>query len=157
MKMSLTILLLLVLAGAGYMTSAHPWPKDADQPAWQALNWHHRIIAFFAPQRDQYVEQFSQEIALLECQISERGILVLIFTQDGYAEPHGVLSDQQVEQLALHLEIPPDVHTGVLLNHHGQVQQRWGKLADWHAIMADLDALSSEQQTQRWFDNECAI
>ncbi|ROV60652.1 DUF4174 domain-containing protein [Vibrio ponticus] len=119
--------------------------------------WPHRSVIFFAPSQDKHVEQFELETLLNDCALSERDVVTIIITLDGYTRPEWV--DQQFDLGMLYnlYRVNPDEHTAILIGKDGTEKLRWGKSTDWLKVKRAIDSMPIRKTEMRDRQDPCSI
>lgn len=102
-------------------------------------HWAHRSVIYFAPTNDEHVKQFLLETMINDCELSERDIVTLVITADGFANPSWVKEEFNLLNMFKIYGVLPSRHTAVLIGKDGTEKLRWGKTTDWNAIMRVID------------------
>ena len=121
------------------------------------MKWSHRSVIYFAPSHDEYVERFLLETLMNECDLSQRDIVILVITQDGYTKPNWVKYEFDLSALFRLYQIQSNQHTAILLGKDGQEKMRWGKQTDWPVLKQTVDNIPIRQQEMISGDDPCSI
>ncbi|MGF1759747.1 DUF4174 domain-containing protein [Photobacterium sagamiensis] len=122
-----------------------------------SMHWNHRSILFFAPEKDQHVQQFIKQVMMNECVLQERDIKTVIITHDGFHQPADVFSPETVALLQRKYNIKETSHTGVLVGKDGLEKHRWGKETNWILLTELIDHLPMRQVEMRTRPSRCSI
>jgi len=136
-------LLLFTVAGFSY-------PADS-------LHWNHRSILFFAPEKDQHVQEFIKQTLMNNCQLRERDIKTVIITRDGFNQPENLFSPKDIRFLEEKYNITSDVHTGILIGKDGLEKYRWGEVTNWNYLTEFIDNMPLRKKEMTFRPSRCSI
>ncbi|MBA5760755.1 DUF4174 domain-containing protein [Vibrio sp. 404] len=119
--------------------------------------WPHRSVFYFAPTQDKHVEQFILDTLLNDCALSERDVVTIIVTQDGYSKPSWIEKQFDITTLFSLFQVNPKEHTAILIGKDGAEKMRWGKTTDWHKVKQTIDNMPLRQQEMKNKADPCSI
>ncbi|WP_159737056.1 DUF4174 domain-containing protein [Vibrio atypicus] len=129
-------LLLLIIFNAVQTCWAYPAHTE---------KWAHRSVIYFAPTNDEHVKQFLLESLMIECELSERDVVTLVITEDGFTVPTWVREEFNLSGMFHIYDIVPGEHTAVLIGKDGMEKLRWGKKTNWESIKSTIDMMPVRQ------------
>ena len=121
------------------------------------MKWTHRSVIYFAPSHDEHVERFLLETLMNECALSQRDIVTLVITKDGYTKPSWVKYEFDLSALFRLYEIQSNQHTAILLGKDGEEKMRWGKQTDWQVLKQTVDSIPIRQREMISGEDPCSI
>ena len=133
-----------------FSTSVASYPLDS-------LHWNHRSILFFAPEKDQYVQEFMKQTLMNNCLLQERDIVTIIITRDGFNQPEDLFSPEDIRFLQQKYNITQDSHTAILIGKDGLEKHRWGEETNWRHITDLVDKMPLRQREMTYRQSRCAI
>ncbi|XAW88093.1 DUF4174 domain-containing protein [Vibrio sp. CDRSL-10 TSBA] len=119
--------------------------------------WSHRSVLYFAPTQDNYVRQFLVETLMHQCELTERDVVTIIITEDGYSQPGWLKHEFDLQDIMLAYRVPSGRHTAVLVGKDGSEKMRWGKTTDWDALKQTIDAMPMRRQEMARSSSRCQI
>lgn len=119
--------------------------------------WSHRSVLYFAPTQDNYVRQFLVEILMHQCELTERDVVTIIITEDGYSQPGWLKHEFDLQDIMLAYRVPAGRHTAVLVGKDGSEKVRWGKTTDWDALKQTIDAMPMRRHEMARSSSRCQI
>ncbi len=117
----------------------------------------HRSVIYFAPQKDDRVQQFIIGSHRHACELDDRDVVTLIITEDGISIPTWLGDHFSYQQLAESYSIHPGSYTGILIGKDGGEKLRWSEDTDWERIQRLIDAMPMRQREMQNRVNPCAI
>ncbi|MCG7587036.1 DUF4174 domain-containing protein [Photobacterium sp. OFAV2-7] len=133
-----------------FSSSVASYPLDS-------LHWNHRSILFFAPEKDQYVQEFMKQTLMNGCLLQERDIVTIIITRDGFNQPENLFSPEDIRFLQQKYNITQDSHTAILIGKDGLEKHRWGEETNWRQITDLVDKMPLRQREMTYRQSRCAI
>ncbi|KFI12491.1 DUF4174 domain-containing protein [Vibrio coralliilyticus] len=140
------ILTLLLIQSIGLA-----WSYPAYSP-----KWAHRSVIYFAPTNDEHVKQFLLETLINECELSDRDIITLVVTQDGFTIPSWVKNEFNLSSMFRVYDVEPGTHTAILIGKDGSEKLRWGKETDWENIKQTIDLMPMRQYEMEQKQSPCS-
>ncbi|MDF2154542.1 DUF4174 domain-containing protein [Vibrio sp. CAU 1672] len=119
--------------------------------------WPHRSVLYFAPANDEHVKQFLLETLINECELTERDIVTLIITEDGFTKPDWLKQEFDTRILARIYRVEKGEHTAILLGKDGREKYRWGAETDWSFIKDLIDQMPLRKQEMQRQPSPCKI
>ncbi|MGF1682908.1 DUF4174 domain-containing protein [Photobacterium minamisatsumaniensis] len=123
-----------------------------------SIHWNHRSILYFAPEKDQHVNNFIKQSLMHDCQLQERDIKTVVITHDGFYKPENAFTQEEVQHLTSKYNITSDSHTAILIGKDGLEKHRWGEKTNWlyiHQLIDDMPLRKKEIASQP--TSRCAI
>lgn len=120
-------------------------------------HWAHRSVIYFAPSNDEHVKQFLLEALINDCELSERDIVTLVITADGFTAPSWVKEEFNLRRMFKIYRIAPSEHTAVLIGKDGIEKLRWGKETDWRYVLETVDLSPARQHEKTSNTSPCSI
>ncbi|MCG9595805.1 DUF4174 domain-containing protein [Vibrio sp. Isolate25] len=144
MRSFILVLLLVQSIGLAWSYPAH------------SHKWSHRSVIYFAPTNDEHVKQFLLETLINECELSDRDIITLVITQDGFTIPSWVKNEFNLLSMFRAYGIEPGTHTAILIGKDGSEKLRWGKETDWENIKQTIDLMPMRQHEIKRRPSPCS-
>ncbi len=119
--------------------------------------WPHRSVIYFAPTQDKHVEQFKLDTLLNDCALTDRDVITIIITQDGYTKPDWVEKQFDLAALFSLYRVNPNEHTAILIGKDGAEKMRWGKRIDWKKVKQAIDNIPQRQREMKNKQDPCSI
>ncbi|MDN3611736.1 DUF4174 domain-containing protein [Vibrio ostreicida] len=104
-------------------------------------NGTHRSVIYFAPTNDEHVQRFLLETLINECELTDRDVITLVVTQDGFTIPTWLKREFDLTHMFHNYRIEPDKHTAILIGKDGAEKLRWGKKTNWEFIKETIDLM----------------
>ncbi|WP_342749923.1 DUF4174 domain-containing protein [Photobacterium sanctipauli] len=104
-----------------------------------SIHWNHRSILFFAPEKDQHVNNFIKQSLMHNCELKERDIKTIVITHDGFKKPANAFTQEEIKHLTTKYNITSDSHTAILIGKDGLEKHRWGEETNWHYLNQLID------------------
>ena len=122
-----------------------------------SIHWKHRSILFFAPEKDQYVQEFIKQTLMNDCLLQERDIKTVIITRDGFNKPENVFTTEDIRYLEKKYNISTDVHTAILIGKDGREKYRWGEVTNWNYLTELIDNMPLRKIEMSHQPSRCSI
>ncbi|WP_428775561.1 DUF4174 domain-containing protein [Vibrio sp.] len=125
---------LIALLMLSYSVSTSAYPQYAD-------DWSHRSVMYFAPTKDQHVQQFIKESLINQCELDDRDVVTVVVTQDGFTFPSWVKAYFDIEWLFDVYRVNSEEHVAILIGKDGTEKKRWNLKTDWQELSTLIDAM----------------
>lgn len=147
MKLFISLLSLVLFLG---INNCVAYPMDS-------MHWNHRSILYFAPEKDQHVQEFMKQVLMNECVLQERDIKTVIITNDGFNQPYDLFSPEEINHLQQKYNIPKEHHTGILVGKDGLEKHRWNEKTNWLQLTEIVDRMPLRKEEMRHQASRCQI
>ena len=118
--------------------------------------WSHRSVLYFAPSNDEHVQQLLMEALINECQLSDRDVVTIVVTADGFTIPGWVKEEFNIPALFRAYGANEKEHTAVLIGKDGNEKLRWGKKTNWKEVSQTIDAMPMRKREMKTRSSPCS-
>ncbi|WP_117233856.1 DUF4174 domain-containing protein [Vibrio maerlii] len=143
-------LLILTVLASLLSLSAQAYPSMASH--YEA----HRSVIYFAPTKDEHVQQFLLETLINDCALKERDVSIMVVTADGFTSPNWVEDVFGLKSMFNRYKVLEEEHTAVLIGKDGGEKLRWGKETDWKEVKQTIDDMPMRQQEMLTRTSACS-
>ncbi|CAH0529700.1 DUF4174 domain-containing protein [Vibrio hippocampi] len=117
----------------------------------------HRRILYFAPSKDEHVDNFLLGTLSHQCALEERDVVIIVFTEDGFVSPKWLKDVFDYNMLKHMHDLSQGDHTAILIGKDGTEKLRWGTQTDWSLIKSTIDEMPMRQAEMRSGSSRCTL